>query len=53
VAVPMAMAVVVMVGVAVTSSCKPHYWVSSGGIFQNGIIRLFCNLENKEYSKME
>jgi len=18
--------------------CKPHYWVSSGGIFQNGII---------------
>jgi hypothetical protein len=28
---------------------KPHYWVSSGGIFQNGIIRLFCNLESTEY----
>ncbi len=24
-------------------NCKPHYWVSSGGIFQNGINRLFCN----------
>ena len=32
---------------------EPHYWVSSGGIFQNGIIRLVCNLENTEYSKME
>ena len=28
--------------------CKPHYWVSSGGIFQNGIIRLFstCKIWN-------
>jgi hypothetical protein len=22
--------------------CKPHYWVSSCGIFKNGIIQLFC-----------
>ncbi len=34
-------------------NCKPHYWVSSGGIFQNGIIRLFCNfnMPNEQRTK--
>jgi len=33
--------------------CKPHSWVSSGGIFQIGIIRLFQNLALTTYSKVE
>ena len=32
---------------------KPHSWVSSGGIFQIGIIRLFRNLVLTTYSKVE
>jgi hypothetical protein len=31
--------------------CKPHYWVSSRGKFQIGIIRYFFELENTEFSK--
>ena len=33
--------------------CKPHYWVSSRGKFQIGIVRFFCNLVLTTYSKME
>jgi len=33
--------------------CKPHSWVSSGGIFQIGIICLCQNLAFATYSKVE
>jgi hypothetical protein len=33
--------------------CKPHSWVSSGGIFHIGIICLFQNLVLTTYSKVE
>jgi hypothetical protein len=33
--------------------CKPHYWVSSRGKFQIGIIRFCFELENTEFSETE
>ena len=34
--------------------CRPKYWVSCfGRIFLNGIVLLFCNLDDTEYFNME
>ena len=33
--------------------CKPQYWVSFGGLFLNGIVRLYCNLDDTEYANMK
>ena len=33
--------------------CKPHYWVSSSGLFQIGIVCSFCNFIITTYSKVE